>query len=98
MTSTKIWLSSNFSGDREVFYNILRNTSGVSRKKLRQNGKVENYNYGASPHYYIDNMKELHGLMRSLERIEKPYKVKGLWLTPHSRKNEFNLFIEFDLG
>ena len=43
-------------------------------------------------------MKELHGLMRSLERIEKPYRVKGLWLTPHSRKNEFNLFIEFDLG
>ena len=98
MNSTKIWLSSNFSGDREVFYNILRNTSGVSRKKLHQNGKVENYNYGASPHYYNDNMKELHGLMRSLERIEKPYKVKGLWLTPHSRKNEFNLFIEFDLG
>ena len=42
-------------------------------------------------------MKELHGLMRSLERIEKPYKVKGLWITPHSRKNEFNLYIEFDL-
>lgn len=97
MNSTKIWLSSNFSGDREVFYNILCSTSGVSRKKLRQNGKVENYNWGAYPHYYVDNMKELHGLMRSLERIENPYKVKGLWLTPHSRKNEFNLFIEFDL-
>lgn len=97
MHSTKIWLSSNLSGDREIFYNILRNTSGVSRKKLRQNGKVENYNYGANPHYYIDNMKELHGLMRSLERSENLYKVEGLWLTPHSRKNEFNLFIEFDL-
>lgn len=98
MNSTKLWISSNFSGDREIFYNILRNTSGVSQKKLRQNGKVANYNYGASPHYYIDNMKELHGLMRSLERSENPYKVKGLWLTPHSRKNEFNLFIEFDLS
>ena len=98
MNSTKIWLSSNFSGDREVFYNILCNTSGVSRKKLRQNGKVENYNWGAYPHYYVDNMKELHGFMRSLERIEKPYKIKGLWLTPHSRKHEFNLFIEFDLS
>ena len=96
MDSTKIWLSSNY-GSRECFYGVLKNTSGVSRKKLRQNGKVENYNYGAFPHYYVDNMKELHGLMRSLERIEKPYKVKGLWLTPHSRKNEFNLFIEFDL-
>ena len=97
MNSTKIWLSSNFSSDREVFYNVLRNTPGVSHSNLRQYGRVETYNYGASPHYYIDNMKELHGLMRSLERIEKPYKVKGLWLTPHSRKNEFNLFIEFDL-
>ena len=96
MNSTKLWFSSNM-GDRERFYNILRVTNGVSRSKLRQYGKVENYNYGASPHYYIDNMKELHGLMRSLERIEKPYKVKSLWLTPHSRKNEFNLFIEFDL-
>ncbi len=96
MNSTKIWFSSNI-GDRERFYNILKVTNGVSCSKLRQYGKVENYNYGASPHYYIDNMKELHGLMRSLERIEKPYKVKGLWLTPHSRKNEFNLYIEFDL-
>lgn len=96
MNSTKIWFSSNISM-REEFYKLLCNTSGVSHKKLRQNGKVENYNWGAYPHYYIDNMKELHGLMRSLERIEKPYKVKGLWLTPHSRKNEFNLFIEFDL-
>ena len=98
MNSTKIWLSPNFSGDREVFYNILRNTSGVSRKKLRQNGKVENYNYGASPHYYIDHMKELHGLMRSIERAEVPVKVKRLWLTPHGRKNEFSLFIEYDFG
>lgn len=97
MNSTKIWISSNFSGDREVFYNILRNTPGVSRTKLRQLGRVDTYNYGANPHYYVDNMKELHGLMRSLERLEKPYKVKDLWLTPHSRKNEFNLFVEFDL-
>lgn len=97
MNSTKIWLSSNFSGDREVFYNVLRNTTGVSRSKLRQYGRVETYNYGASPHYYIDNMKELHGLMHSLERAELPMKVKRLWLTPHSRKNEFNLFIEYEL-
>lgn len=97
MNSTKIWFSSNI-GDRERFYNILRVTNGVSRSKLRQYGKVENYNYGASPHYYVDNMKELHGLMRSIERAEMPVKVKRLWLTPHSRKNEFNLFIEYDFG
>ena len=96
MDSTKIWLSSNY-GNRECFYNVLKNTNGISRKKLHQNGRVETYNYGASPHYYIDNMKELHGLMRSIERAEKPFKVKSLWLTPHTRKNEFNLFIEFDL-
>ena len=95
--TTKLWLSSNY-GNRECFYNVLKNTNGVSRTKLHQTGHVETYNYGAYPHYYVDNMKELHGLMRSLERIEKPYKVKGLWLTPHSRKNEFNLFIEFDLS
>lgn len=75
MNSTKIWFSSNISM-REEFYKLLRNTSGVSRKKLRQNGKVENYNYGASPHYYIDNMKELHGLMRSLERIENLIRLR----------------------
>lgn len=98
MNSTKIWLSSNFSGDREVFYNILQNTPGVSRKKLHQNGQLWNHNYGAYPHYYIDNMKELHGLMRSIERTEMPVKVKRLWLTLHSRKNEFNLFIEYDFG
>ena len=97
MNSTKIWFSSNI-GDRERFYNILRVTNGVSRSKLRQYGKVENYNYGASPHYYVDNMKELHGLMRSIESTEMPVKVKRLWLTPHSRKNEFNLFIEYDFG
>lgn len=96
MNSTKIWFSSNI-GDREHFYNLLYNSNGVSRSKLHQTGMRFHQNFGASPHYYIDNMKELHGLMRSLERIEKPYKVKGLWLTPHSRKNEFNLFIEFDL-
>lgn len=71
---------------------------GYLVKKLRQNGQLWNHNYGAYPHYYVDNMKELHGLMRSLERIENPYTVKGLWLTPHSRKNEFNLFIEYDFG
>jgi hypothetical protein len=76
----------------------LKNPKGVSRSKLRQHGRVDTYNYGASPHYYLDNMKELHGLMRSLERSENPYKVKGMWLTPHSRKIEFNLFIEFDLS
>ena len=47
MNSTKIWFSSNI-GDRERFYNILKVTNGVSRSKLRQYGKVENYNYGAS--------------------------------------------------
>ena len=97
MSSTKIWFSSNI-GNRLRFYNLLKGTGGVSRSKLRQYGGVETYNYGISPHYYIDNLKELHGLMRSIERIEEPYKVKGLWLTPHSRKNEFNLFIEFDLS
>lgn len=97
MNSTKIWFSSNI-GDRERFLQHLRVTNGVSRSKLRQYGRVDTYNYGASPHYFVDNMKELHGLMRSIERIEKPYEVKGLWLTPHSRKNEFNLFIEFDLS
>lgn len=97
MNSTKIWLSSNL-GDRVQFYELLKNTSGVSRKKLRQYGRVETYNYGASPHYYVDNMKELHGLMRSIERAEMLVKVKRLWLTPHSRKNEFNLFIEYDFG
>lgn len=97
MNSTKIWFSSNI-GDRERFYNILRVTNGVSRSKLRQHGRVDTYNYGASTHYYVDNMKELHGLMRSIERAEVPVKVKRLWLTPHSRKNEFNLFIEYDFG
>lgn len=97
MNSTKIWLSSNISM-REEFYKLLHNAPGVSRKKLHQIGKVENYNYGASPHYYVDNMKELHGLMCSIERAEMPVKVKRLWLTPHSRKNEFNLFIEYDFG
>ena len=96
MNSTKLWFSSNI-GDREHFYNLLYNSDGVSRSKLHQTGMRFHQNFGASPHYYIDNMKELHGLMRSLERIEKPYKVKGLWLTPHSRKNEFNLYLEFDL-
>ena len=97
MNSTKIWFSSNY-GNRECFYNVLKNTNDVSRKKLRQNGRVETYDYRASPHYYVDNLKELHGLMSSIERAEKPFKVKSIWLTPHNRKNEFNLFIEYNLS
>ena len=75
MKSTKLWFSSNM-GDRERFYNLLRVTNGVSRSKLRQYGRVETYNYGTSPHYYVDNMKELHGLMRSLERIENLIRLR----------------------
>lgn len=48
MNSTKIWLSSNISM-REEFYKLLHNAPGVSRKKLHQIGKVENYNWGCLP-------------------------------------------------
>jgi len=75
MNSTKIWFSSNISM-REEFYKLLHNAPGVSRKKLHQIGKVENYNWGAYPHYYVDNWKELHGLMRSLERIENLIRLR----------------------
>ena len=34
MNLTKIWISSNFSGDREVFYNILRNTPGYPERSF----------------------------------------------------------------
>ena len=88
MNSTRIWLYSTI-GDGESFYNILKDIPGISRSQL--------YNdplYG--PYYYINNLKELHGFMRSLKNAQSSQKIKPLWLTPHERENEFKLFIDFD--
>lgn len=88
MNSTKIWLYSTI-GDRECFYNLLKNIPGISRSQLNK----ETY---SGPYYYINNLKELHGLMRSLENTKSPQKIKRIWLTPHERKNEFKLFVDFE--
>lgn len=88
MNSTKIWLFSTI-GDRECFYSILKNIPGVSRSKLHKETLL-------GPYYTIQNLKELHGFMRSLENTESPQEIKRLWLTPHERKNEFKLFIDFE--
>ena len=88
MNSTKIWLFSTIS-DRECFYNILKNIPGVSRSQLHKEPSL-------GPYYTIQNLKELHGFMRSLENTESPQEIKRLWLTPHERKNEFKLFIDFE--
>ena len=58
MNSTKIWLFSTI-GDRECFYNILKNSPGVSRSQLHKEHLL-------GPYYTIQNLKELHGFMRSL--------------------------------
>lgn len=88
MNSTKIWLFSTI-GDRECFYNILKNIPGVSCSKLHKETLL-------GPYYTIQNLKELHGFMRSLENTESPQEIERLWLTPHERKNEFKLFIDFE--
>lgn len=88
MNSTKIWLFSTI-GDRECFYNLLKNIPGVSRNQLKKE-------HSLGPYYIIQNLKELHGLMRSLENTKSPQKIKRLWLTPHEQKNEFKLFIDFE--
>ena len=75
MNSTKLWFSSNI-GDREHFYNLLYNSNGVSRSKLHQTGMRFHQNFGASPHYYIDNMKELHGLCALLNELKNLIKLK----------------------
>lgn len=88
MKSTKIWLFSTI-GDRECLYNLLKNIPGVSHSQLHKQ-------HLSGPYYNILNLKELHGLIRSLENFESPQKIKNLWLTPHERKNEFKLFIDFE--
>ena len=88
MNSTRIWLYSTI-GNKKYLYEILKNIPGVSRSQLYNDSL-----YG--PYYYIYNLKELHDLMRSLENTENPQKIKNLWLTPHERKNEFKLFVDFE--
>ena len=88
MNSTKIWLFSTI-GDRECFYNVLKDIPGVSRSQLHKEPLL-------GPYYTIQNLKELHGFMRSLENTESPQKIKRIWLTPHERKNEFKLFVDFE--
>ena len=88
MNSTRIWLYSTID-DKESFYNILKNIPGISCSQLNK----ETY---SGPYYHINNLKELYGLMRSLENVNNPQKIKNLWLTLHERENEFKLFIDFE--
>ena len=87
MKSTRIWLYSTI-GNKKYLYEILKNIPGVSRSQLYNDSL-----YG--PYSYIYNLKERDGLMGSLENRETPQKIKNLWLTPHERKNEFKLFVDF---
>lgn len=88
MKSTKIWLFSTIV-DMQYLYDLLKNVPGISRSQLHKDPLFGLY-------YNIYNLKELHGLMRSLENFKSPQKIKNLWLTPHERKNEFKLFIDFE--
>lgn len=61
--------------DETELYNVLYNTNGISRKKLKQCGDKLSQNYGLNPYYVIDSLKEFQSFMKTLsnmffERIE----------------------------
>lgn len=55
--------------DETELYNVLYNTNGISRKKLKQCGDKLSQNYGLNPYYVIDSLKEFQSFMKTLSNM-----------------------------